>query len=147
MTDSTKKFKVYHTRNWGLNSKLHFYDADDKESNLKLCPEFVNGYVPVKENYKHVATVHCLDVEQAFYFTNHIDKAWFDHLNVNVVEESRSTSVGDLVEDEDGQLWFCAGCGWEKVEWSTAPATHMVKSDHFGEYLVPVSLDEATVIG
>jgi hypothetical protein len=115
-----KKFKVYHTRNWALNTKLHF----DTE-----------GYVPIKYNYELVAVVNGLDVEQAFHFTNHIDKSWFEHLNVEVVKESRSTSVGDLVEDEDGQLWFCAGCGWEKVEWSEVN-DYEVHKDEYGEFLV-----------
>jgi len=104
MTENTvKKFKVYHSKNWTLNTLLHF-DTD--------------GYIPHSNDYELVAVVHGTDLENAFYFTNHIDKEWFDHLNVEVVKESRSTSVGDLVEDEDGQLWFCAGCGWEKVEWA-----------------------------
>ena len=115
-----KKFKVYHSRNFSLNTKLHF----DSE-----------GYAPVKSNYELVAVVHGTDVENAFYFTNHIDKAWFDHINVKVVKESRSTSVGDLVEDEDGQLWLCAGCGWEKVEWNEND-DFVVWEDSYGSYLV-----------
>lgn len=119
-TTETKKFKVYHSRNFALNSKLHF-DTD--------------GYAPIKANYELVAVVHGLDLEQAFFFTNHVDKAWFDHLNVEVVKESRSTSVGDLVEDEDGQLWLCAFCGWEKVEWSDNDDLVVWEDDH-GSFVV-----------
>jgi hypothetical protein len=97
-----KKFKVYHSKDWSLNSLLHF--------NTK-------NYVADKDYYVLVAVVHCCKLGDTFMFTNHIDKPWFEHMNVKVVQESRSTSVGDVVEDEDGQLWVCAGCGWEKTEW------------------------------
>jgi hypothetical protein len=121
MTDQVKKFKVYHSTNWALNTKLHF-DTD--------------GYAPVKSNYELVATVHCLDINQASMFTNHIDKAWFDHLNVDVVKESRSTSVGDLVEDEDGILWLCdAWVGWKEVKWNEND-DFVVYTDDYGSYLV-----------
>ena len=78
---------------------------------------------PHKDDYDHVANVHCLDLGQTFQFTNHIDKAWWEHLNVDMVKESRSTSVGDVVEDENGKLWLCASVGWEEVEWTTERVT------------------------
>lgn len=28
-----------------------------------------------------------------------------------------SLSVGDIVEFENGDMWICASCGWNKVEW------------------------------
>ena len=34
----------------------------------------------------------------------------------------RSVSVGDLVETDDGQLWFCDAYGWAPVSW--APDQH-----------------------
>ena len=98
----TKKFKVYHSKDWSLNTLLHF-DTD--------------GYVPHADDYELVAEVHAQDLEQVFYFTNYVDKEQFDHLNVNCVKESRSTSVGDLVEDADGKLHLCAGVGWVEVTW------------------------------
>lgn len=107
-----KKFKVFQSINWSLNSLLHFN---------------TEGYVPNLKDYELVAVVNGLNVEQAFYFTNHIDKQWFDHLNVEVVKESRSTSVGDLVEDEDGKLWLCQGCGWEEVVWGDDSTDSLTK--------------------
>lgn len=102
MTEKTEKFKVYHSKDWALNSLLHFN---------------TDGYVPHKDDYELVAEVHAQDLEQVFFFTNHVDKEWFDHLNVNCVKESRSTSVGDLVEDADGKLHLCAGIGWVEIAW------------------------------
>ena len=117
----TKRFKVFHTRNWGLNTKLHF-DTD--------------GYVPVKLNYNLVAVVACEKLADTFYFTNHVNEAWFDFPNVEVVRESRSTSVGDLVEDENGQLYLCAGRGWEKVEWNNDDLNDLVLyKDEYGEFV------------
>jgi hypothetical protein len=145
--NTMKKFTVYHTRNWGLNTKLHFFDPEDPASTKELCPEFSDGYVPVKENYKEVAQVLSESLGDVFRITNHINVAWWENPEVLWHEESRSTSVGDLVEDEDGQLWLCCGVGWSKVEWSKALATHMIKSDNFGEYLIPLNTDKPTVIG
>lgn len=102
MTKKTKQFKVYHTKDWSVNTLLHF-DSED--------------YVANEDDYELVAVVYCLDLEQAFYFTNHVEKSWHEHMNVHATKETRSTSVGDLVENEDGELFLCAGCGWEKVEW------------------------------
>ena len=31
--------------------------------------------------------------------------------------EGHSLSVGDIVELENGDIWICADCGWNKVEW------------------------------
>lgn len=32
----------------------------------------------------------------------------------------RSVSVGDIVETDDGQLWFCDAYGWAPVSWAPA---------------------------
>jgi len=116
------KFKVYHTRDWALNSKLHF----DTE-----------GYKPFKSNYKHVATVECEEFGETFSLTNHIEWAWWKNEGVELVEESRSTSVGDLVEDEAGKLWLVAGVGFEVVEWSSDDDPCEVHTDEYGSYVVP----------
>lgn len=114
--------KVYHSRNWALNSKLHFED--------------LSNYKPFMSNYKHVANVEGEDKERAYMLTNHIDVAWWENEGVELVEESRSTSVGDLV-DVDGVLWVCGGCGWEKVEWSSNDDPCEVHTDEWGSYVVP----------
>ena len=97
-------FKVYHTKNWELNTMLHFE---------------TDSYEPKKEDYKLVAIVDCEEFGDTFRLTNHIDTEWWNNKEVECIGEEthRSTSVGDLVEDEDGNLHLCASIGWEKVNW------------------------------
>jgi len=129
------EFKVYHSRNWALNSKLHFMESE------KLCPECKDGYKPFRSNYKAVAMVESDSIGMVFQYTNHIDRAWWENKNVRLIEESRSTSVGDLVEDETGQLWVCASVGWEKCEWNETDYWKVHK-DEFGEYIVPMTEED-----
>jgi len=125
------KYKVYHTRNWALNSKLHFIDS------VELCPEFQNGYKPFKSNYKLVAVVETDALGNTFGLTNHIDVEWWKNDGVELIEESRSTSVGDLVEDIDGNLWMCASCGWTEVKWADdKDDPYEIVSDEYGEYKI-----------
>jgi len=100
-----KMFKVYHSKNWALNSMLHFDD--------------VELFNPHKDDYKVVAVVACDAVGETFQLTNHITEEWWNNENVCLIEKSRSTSVGDVVEDtKTGELWLCCSVGWKKVEWN-----------------------------
>jgi hypothetical protein len=122
MTDTCK---VYHSKNWALNSNLHF------AKNLET-------YKPFPSNYEHVANVKCKELDHAFQFTNHFDSPWWDLPVTEKVKESRSTSVGDLVEDNDGKLWLCASLGWVEVEWADEESDPWeVHEDQYGSYLVP----------
>jgi hypothetical protein len=134
-----KAFKVYHTRNWALNTKLHFIDSPDYVE--KCAPEFKDGYKPFKSNYKHVANVTCEEYGQTFQLTNHIEKSWWENEGVELIEESRSTSVGDLVEDLNGKLWMVAGIGFMEVEWSNDDDPHEVYVDDYGSYIVPKKME------
>jgi hypothetical protein len=97
-------YKVYHTKNWALNTLLHFN---------------IENFNPHMADYKIVADVHVDSIGPVFQFTNHIDHAWQENVEVTAYDKkARSTSVGDVVEDPNGQLWICASVGWEKVEWN-----------------------------
>ncbi len=73
------------------------------------------------KEYKHVATVFGTTVnglEDVFRLTNHIDKPW--QCNVEIIlhpkgSHPRSTSVGDVVVDQDGKRWFCDLAGWKEI--------------------------------
>lgn len=97
------KFKVYHSKNWSLNSLLHFETADFK---------------PHKDDYELVATVTCENFGNVFYLTNHVHQEWWKNEGVILVKESRSTSVGDIVVDENGKVFLCASVGWIKTIWN-----------------------------
>lgn len=98
------KFTVYHTKSWALNSLLHLG---------------IGGFRPHKHDYKMVATVECGSLGEVFRLTNHINHSWTENEGVFAVSEKvRSTSVGDVVIDEGGNLFVCASCGWEQLSWN-----------------------------
>jgi hypothetical protein len=67
--------------------------------------------------FTHVADVLTTQVEAVFELTNHIDSDWTKNAEVTLLVPNRvrSTSVGDVVVDDTGQAWLCAGMGWEKI--------------------------------
>ena len=97
-------FKVYHTKDFHLNSLLHFD---------------VEGYVPDRDDYKLVANVDCAELSETFELTNHIDHAWTENPECKVLSEKcRSTSVGDLVLNfSTNRLYLCASMVWKEVKW------------------------------
>ena len=91
------KYKVYHTNKptFGFGARAKF-----------------------PQEYTQVALVECIDIEDAFRATNTIDDIWIK--NPEVIElyqtSCRSTSVGDVLVDEDGNAMYCAPCGWDDIE-------------------------------
>lgn len=77
-------------------------------------------------NFEHVATIECEDIEDIFVLSNHGDHVdgrsrgdWTTSKCVTPVEghtgrNTRSTSVGDIAIDIDGQVWYCDRVGWKK---------------------------------
>lgn len=80
-----------------------------------------------------------MDLETIFQLTNNIEGSWsmgptlpggevnedYDERIIRIVPLKkhkgreyglRSTSVGDHVRTEDGELWICAVFGWEQVQ-------------------------------
>ena len=91
------KYKIYHAKN----------------------PTFGFGQDPkFPEEYEEVAIVEANSVDDTFKITNHIDENWTR--NPEVVElinhNPRSTSVGDVVEDEDGKFHYCDMVGWKEIK-------------------------------
>ena len=68
------------------------------------------------EEYRAVAAVEADNLEKVFEKTNHIDQDWTENEGVIPMgSRHRSTSVGDIVVDGEGNRVICAGCGWEKI--------------------------------
>lgn len=66
--------------------------------------------------YKKVATVDTDDTERAFELTNHINQAWTENTEVVAASgDHRSSSVGDLVQTDDGQVYLVANMGFELI--------------------------------
>lgn len=67
--------------------------------------------------YREVAHVDCGGIDSVFPATNHIDHDWTTNDSVLAhADNCRSTSVGDLVLDEAGELHVCASKGWRQLE-------------------------------
>jgi hypothetical protein len=68
------------------------------------------------DHYEQVATVECDHLGQVFELTNHIHADWTTNARVYAqVSVARSTSVGDIVEKEDGSIWVVAPIGYACV--------------------------------
>lgn len=67
--------------------------------------------------YRLVAYVRCDTLDDAFRLTNHIDRPWYEHTEVAPVYTVglRSTSVGDIVVDNDGRAHLCCRIGWAEI--------------------------------
>jgi len=77
------------------------------------CPEILEEF---PNGFTHVANVECADLEKVFYLTNHVDCSWLEHAEVEVlVETARSTSVGDIVVDSEGNIFLCMSSGWKNL--------------------------------
>jgi len=68
-------------------------------------------------DYAKIAVVECEDIEDVFRATNHIDTNWMENKEVIecFVDIARSTSVGDVVVDENGNKYHCEFAGWKQI--------------------------------
>lgn len=67
------------------------------------------------EMCKKVAEVDCETLSDVFFYTNHVECAWWEHDCVTAFKETRSTSVGDLVVNPAGNFLLCCPIGWKLV--------------------------------
>lgn len=74
--------------------------------------------------YTLVAEVDTDHLEKAFQLTNHISWSWLKNQEVSPkTEAARSTMVGDLMEDSDGNFWLTANFGFAAISLvPTSPA-------------------------
>src|SRR5690606_32599798 len=68
------------------------------------------------------AIVDTDDPEQAYRLTQHVDADWYAHPAVTAVVRSRSTSIGDVLETEEGRLLLVASFGFRELAGRTLPA-------------------------
>lgn len=81
----------------------------------KIAPSFQPEYpVDFPNGFVDVAIVDTeKGLEDVFRVTNHIDHAWWENPEVKMFKkDSRSTSVGDVIEDENGKRFLCDMAGW-----------------------------------
>ncbi|MBW3243658.1 hypothetical protein KUV57_13380 [Epibacterium sp. DP7N7-1] len=67
--------------------------------------------------YSEVAHIEAETIDRVFPLSNHIESDWTrgDAIRAAAVP-ARSTSMGDIVMDEDGALFSCAMVGWKPLE-------------------------------
>jgi len=68
--------------------------------------------------YRHVAGVLCAGLDAAFELTNHIDGDWALNREVATVglNRKRSTSVGDMMRDENGVPFMVSSVGFTSLK-------------------------------
>ena len=70
--------------------------------------------------YEEVAEVDTHDKETAFRLTNHIEHNWTFNEGVRIdlekTDQLRSTSVGDLMIDDNGDRWIVAPVGFKRLD-------------------------------
>jgi len=83
----------------------------------KELKTFMSPKPSFPEDYEQVAEVECVDEEDVFRATNHIDSDWTKNPEVKLRRNNpcRSTSVGDVIVDENGRGLYCAPVGWEDM--------------------------------
>lgn len=87
-----------------------------EELSKKIWNDEITGF-----EFKLVATVHTDKMDDAFRLTNSIDDNWYEVDNDLIdIEPSaaigcRSTSVGDIVQNENGEVWVVANFGFTQL--------------------------------
>lgn len=90
---------VYH------NSKFLDYTFDQTNSTLKTGV------------FELVATVDTESLDEAYQLTNNIDNSWITNPGVDPLyaQDKRSTSVGDLLRDGQGDYYVVESAGFRKL--------------------------------
>ncbi len=92
------------------------YDNPSVYLEVKFSPTEEKIKEALQNNmYKKVAEVDSNDLEQVFELTNSIDRYWGENKGVKlIIQENRSTSVGDIVE-MDGKVHVVASLGYKEL--------------------------------
>ena len=81
-------------------------------------PTFGMGNRPkFPDEYEMVAVVEASSLEDIFRLTNHIESDWTGNAEILEVIATypRSTSVGDIVVDENEMIYYCDNVGWKHI--------------------------------
>jgi len=72
---------------------------------------------PWPRDFREVAWVRTDDEERAYQRTNHVDRPWWKNSDVTpLVTESRSSSVGDVLQKHDSSLWRVDAKGFYEIK-------------------------------
>lgn len=99
----------------------HLYDRKDHRPTIGLIGLEQARRILLNQDpgyiYLKVAIVAGEDLEDAFENTNHIDHDWRYNAGLNWVApgKQRSTSMGDVMRDSNGDYYLVAMMGFEKI--------------------------------
>jgi hypothetical protein len=96
-------YKIYHRQ--PLYPGLVFSDQEPLLANTLDWPA----------SYQEVAHVEAESLEEVYLKTQHLERAWHHNRGVQAIQMSRSTSVGDVIQDERGELWAVAATGFVRL--------------------------------
>ena len=96
-------YKIYHRQ--PLYPGLVFSDQEPLSADTLDWPA----------SYQEVAQVEAKSLEEAYFKTQHLEFAWWHNRGVKATQMSRSTSVGDVIQDEQNELWAVAATGFVKI--------------------------------
>ncbi len=104
-------YKIYHRQ--PLYPGLVFSDQEPLPADTLDWPA----------SYQEVAHVEAANMEEVYIKTQHLDIAWWHpplhrgwhNLGVKAIQMSRSTSVGDVIQDEQGEFWAVAATGFVRL--------------------------------
>ena len=100
-----KEFHVYHA------PRLLLFTTSEEQ--------VANFWAENRADYIRVAVVDTETLDDVFRLTNHIDCAWWDNDGVQkVVDEARSTSVGDVIceiDDDSIKMYMVAAYGFTDI--------------------------------
>lgn len=101
------KYILYHAKEH-LFRDSSFYRKDGAIFNKSQAIEAFEDLEYTKVHEFEIDDYHCKNVlEQIYHNSQNIDIQW--------KEETRSTSVGDIIETESGELYIVASCGFDKL--------------------------------
>jgi hypothetical protein len=96
-------YKIYHRQ--PLYPGLVFSDQEPLSADTLDWPA----------SYQIVAHVEAENMEEVYIKTQHLETAWWHNRGIKAIQRSRSTSVGDVIQDEQDDLWTVAATGFVKI--------------------------------
>jgi len=87
----------------------------------------IRKHYATEGTYIYTATIEAKDLDEAYMLSNSIQSAWFQNpdlidINLNGKEGVRSTSIGDLLLDENNIYWVVAPDGFTELGRMANPA-------------------------
>lgn len=96
------RYKIYHARPSIIRQSLFFNQSGFIYGVEQLKREVSNN------NYEFVSLIEARDEEDAYFLTQNLDKSWSGG-------KHRSTSVGDIIVDEEHNAYAVASVGFVLV--------------------------------